>query len=389
MRNSNHRIYKLGKDNIKEPINYDHLGLKNNCLWDNRERTDEKISKGRKALNAASGLGLKPGGLSIKACGLLFWSMVIPIITFASELWVMDEYDVSKLENFQVYSGRRVQRFHQSSPRETSYVGLGWIRIEYFIYVKKLLFIRTIAVLKENSLYRKIFVERYATYLEDKTSANVNKYKSPTFDILRIAEYFGILNEVGSILAGTLFFTKKQWKDLIWSKAWCIERQDWCFRHILFKATCYLKIVLEPSYMLIWWELCDIYPVLIPYCETMVKLICGASSLKSDNYQYRSDNTRRVYCDLCQNLAIEDIEHLIMQCPYLQDIRTKMFEDLSSVAIEYRTQVYNTGENIFHILLGKIPTRFDPEFTYKFMRIVCICVHKMYCTVISNRVGVG
>ena len=137
--------------------------------------------------------------------------------------------------------------------------------------------------------------------------------------------------------------------------------------------------------MLIWWELCDLYPVLIPYCETMVKLICGASSLKSDNYQYRSDNTRRVYCDLCQNLAIEDIEHLIMQCPSLQDIRTKMFEDLSIIAIEYRTQVFNTGENIIHVLLGKIPTRFDPEFTYKFMRIVCICVHKMYCTVI--RVG--
>ena len=84
--NMKYRNYMLGKEPIKEGTSYDHLGLKNNNKGNNLERTVEKIGKGRKALNAASGLGLRPGGLTIQACSMLFWSMIIPIITFASEI---------------------------------------------------------------------------------------------------------------------------------------------------------------------------------------------------------------------------------------------------------------------------------------------------------------
>ena len=158
--NSKNRTYMLGKEKIKECTEYDHLGLKNNNMGNNRVRTTEKISKGRKTLNAASGLGVKSGGLTIKACGMLFWAMVIPTVTFASELWVMNDDDIKLLEDFQIYAGRRIQRFQQSSPRETSYTSLGWLRIEIFIYVKKLLFIRSIAVLDNDSIYKQIFTRR-------------------------------------------------------------------------------------------------------------------------------------------------------------------------------------------------------------------------------------
>ena len=188
--NSPHRYYKLGRDVIKEASSYDHLGLKNNAFRMNTERTKERISKGRKALNAASGLGLKPGGLTMQACGMIFWSMIIPIITFASELWVLNGEDVGLLNDFQVYAGRRVQRLHPKSPRETSYVGLGWLSIEIFIYVKKLLFLRTIMVLKDESLYKRIFVNRYKQYIGDRTQSRLNVLDSPVFDIMRIVEFF-------------------------------------------------------------------------------------------------------------------------------------------------------------------------------------------------------
>ena len=92
--NSKDRIYRLGTDVIKELTNNDHLGLKNNCLGNDKDRINGKISKGRKALNAAAGLGLKPGGLSIAGCGIIFWSLVVPIVTFACELWILDDDDI-------------------------------------------------------------------------------------------------------------------------------------------------------------------------------------------------------------------------------------------------------------------------------------------------------
>ena len=186
--NSQHRYYRLGGDVIRESVSNDHLGLKNNCQRDNTERTKDKISKGRKALNAAAGLGLKPGGLSICACGMIFWTMVVPIITFASELWVLSDEDVGLLEDFQLYAGRRIQRLHQRAPRETSYIGLGWLSLEMYIYVKKMLFIRTIAMLNDDSVCRHVFMNRYMQFMNNQQISRVNALESPTFDILRIAE---------------------------------------------------------------------------------------------------------------------------------------------------------------------------------------------------------
>ena len=85
----------------------------------------------------------------MKACGMVFWAMVVPVFTFACELWIVSDEDIKLLDDFQAYAGRRIQRFKQCSPRATSFVGLGWIRLEIYVYVKKLLFIRTIAMLAD------------------------------------------------------------------------------------------------------------------------------------------------------------------------------------------------------------------------------------------------
>ena len=140
-----HRRYLLGTERVKETNEYDHVGLKSCTRGKYSNRTLEKIKKGRKTLNAASGIGMKRGGLNMRACSFIFWSLIVPIVTFASELWVMGEEDIKLLDDFQIYCGRRVQRFTRNAPRESSYVGLGWMRLESFIAGKKLLFVRTIA----------------------------------------------------------------------------------------------------------------------------------------------------------------------------------------------------------------------------------------------------
>ena len=153
-------IVLAGRSRVKEKTSYDHLGLKSIITADQSERTLEKVNKGRKVFNSASGLGLKPGGLTIRTCSLLFWSLIIPIVTYASEMWVPGDNDIAVLDAFQRYVGRRVQRFPSKSPNETSFTGLGWIRIELFVYIKKLLFVRTIAMLDDESIYKKIFLAR-------------------------------------------------------------------------------------------------------------------------------------------------------------------------------------------------------------------------------------
>ena len=50
--NSKFRTFRLGKEAVKEKLTYDHVGVKMRIFQDNTTRVEEKISKGRKTLNA-------------------------------------------------------------------------------------------------------------------------------------------------------------------------------------------------------------------------------------------------------------------------------------------------------------------------------------------------
>ena len=320
---------------------------------------------------------------------MIFWSMVIPIITFASELWVLSDEDVGLLEDFQLHAGRRIQRLHQKAPRETSYRGLGWLSIEMYIYIKKMLFIRTIAVLGEESVYKHVFVNRYIQYVNNRQIAKLNVLESPSFDILRIAEVFGLHIEVDAMLRGTRYFSKNQWKKLVWTNAWALENRDWDIRSRLFKVTKFIDSTQDSIEMLVWWQLGDKSHEIMNCSESMVKLVCRASKLKSDDFQYKNDPTMRPYCDLCHNFAIEDVEHMIMHCPFLQNQQNVMRGQINEVERMYNTEVLSCNEDNLLLMLGKIPQGANPEMMFDVFSIVAKNVHKMYMVIVKSREGVG
>ena len=60
-RNKEYRMYRLGTESVPEKTSYDHVGIKTCNGFNYISRTEEKISKSRKALSAASSLGIKKG----------------------------------------------------------------------------------------------------------------------------------------------------------------------------------------------------------------------------------------------------------------------------------------------------------------------------------------
>ena len=257
------------------------------------------------------------------------------------------------------------------------------------MYIKKLLFIRNIANLKEDSIYRKVFNQRLLVYANNKILSRQNRHNSPTFDILRISEIFDIYEEVNMMLHGTRYYTKSQWKELVWSKAWDLDRQDWHFRKTVFRSTMYLNKILIPSSMLIWWQLAAECPELMHQCETMVKLICGASKLKYDHYHFKRDKTKHCYCDCCMDLKVENVEHIIMYCPALNTIRESLLIEIHALEEEFDRKVIGTEIALFDMLLGKCPMHIQPEMLLRMHRVIAMNVHKMYCVVLKSREGIG
>ena len=121
-------------------------------------------------------------------------------------------------------------------------------------------------------------------------------------------------------------------------------------------------------------------------CETMVKIVCKSSKLKSDSYMYKKDN---MYCEMCNNMAYEDAEHLMIHCQHFDRIRIDMFSKLNDVELMYNVQVIRPHDNNFHLMLGKFPPDIDQKIMFTMLRIIAMSVDSMYKILVKNREGVG
>ena len=131
------RIFKLGPNKVNERKNYDHVGIRNSIFDYDYADVIERISKGRRAFNFIAGIGIRKGGITMATCNVIFWTIVVPTTIYGSEMWIMDDPILELIEEFQNYIGKRIQRFHPRIPSICSYYGLGWMRLERVIQIRK------------------------------------------------------------------------------------------------------------------------------------------------------------------------------------------------------------------------------------------------------------
>ena len=170
---------------MPEKSEYDHVGVKS-CIFEANSRVTEKNSKARRTLNASSGLGVRKNCLSMQACSIIFWSVVVPVLTFGAEIWHLNDNDVENILNFQRFSGRRVQWFPYRTPNCSSFYGLGWIKLTTYIAIKKLLFILSIIRLDEDNVIRKVFVSSFDAFMLNMEHNSINTYRSPVYEMSEV-----------------------------------------------------------------------------------------------------------------------------------------------------------------------------------------------------------
>ena len=383
---SKYRQYKLGPERVIEKTNYDHVGLKNCSEGVYIERTEEKISKARKALCAISGIGIKPGGVTMRVCDFIFFSVIMPILTFAAELWVLKEQDIEALDNFQRYAARRFQRFSKRTPRETSVRGLGWMRIENFIYAKKVIFIRSICVMEDGSMYKDVLKYRCEVFNSDVEKYSKNEADSPIFEMLKSAILYGLYQEVLYMINTGCHFSKKEWSNLVWEKAWYVEELDRNFSRNFFETGTLLNDIMGESNYLIWWEIGDKFPELMQYCEVLAKIVCRTSRLKSDDYNFKDQLISIRSCELCDQFRAEDAKHVILECDGTEPLRGEMYECIQRVS---NMDFINRTDNILYTLLGREIPDEPVQNMIEIWKISCKYISRMYWKVISNRTGIG
>ena len=386
---SKNKMYKLGKDKVGERCEYDHVGIKA-CVLRNNSRVEEKIAKGRRALNAAAGLGIRRNGLSVATCNLIFWTIVIPIATFGCELWTLYENDIHKLNLFQRYAGRRVQRFSQRSPGSSSFFGLGWVRIETLILVKKILFIHSILRMEFNEIIKGVFKARVIAYVKDRISGEVNIYDSPTYDLLNACNRLGMLGLLIDMLSGSIpIGSKTAWSKIVWARAWSLDDTYWRSLCLVHNSNDMLFCTIPESRYLIWWQFADKIPRMQRTSETMAKLLCRASRLKCDDPLLKGTSTSSRMCTNCDLGVVENMYHMIMQCPYTEDVRVSMYKEIEKGAVDFSTRMISNPPSAFAWLVGKTMEDMDIDTICRGLEIAGLHIGIMYRRVINSRKGIG
>ena len=77
-----------------------------------------------------------------------------------------------------------------------------------------------------------------------------------------------------------------------------------------------------------WWHMADINQGFMRVSENLVKIICRASKLKCDDPSLKGALASVKTCERCDLYALEDMFHILMQCPYFCDQRIEMYEKI-------------------------------------------------------------
>ena len=118
----------------------------------------------------------------------------------------------------------------------------------------------------------------------------------------------------------------------------------------------------------------------------MIKLICGASKLKVDDFNYKN---RSVLCEFCGDYAREEANHIIHQCRGTEALRFEMHHTLRyRLGLDLYNDINSQGD-FQSIMMGRIPENIPMQYMTNFWAITCVYVSKMYWATINNRAGVG
>ena len=368
---SDARVFKLGKERVKERLYYDHVGIKTCVKGDTHIRTEEKVAKARKCLNMSTAIGVRKGGINVSTCNIIYWSVVLPTLCFGCEVWFIKKKDIDTLMLFQRYAARRIQRLHPRSLNITSTVCLGWMSLMNYIKARKLIFIRTIMVMEEYFPIRGILLKR----VEEYDITDHNHSESPLVQILQYCEEFGVFEYIVNMCEGNIP-SKSAWKCMVWEKAWKAENDGWYEQMNndpkldIARSICPL-----PAYS-IWWALSDSDHRYMRRSEIMVRLICRASLLKNHDGRLKNAPFGSKMCILCQNAAYEDTMHMVSQCEYHQVTRVEMLERVDQIAPM-------EGLDVFSILMGKSIENWPFEEMAPIWKISCTHIVRMYSEVLK------
>ena len=166
---------------------------------------------------------------------------------------------------------------------------------------------------------------------------------------------------------------------MVWDKALEVERRHWYDAMVENRYLDLISLMMDHTSYSVWWIIADNNQRFRRKCEVMIKLLCHASLLKGDDSRLRSAHFGSKCCILCNNVAYENANHMVMQCSFNEGKRAEKLREIDAIHPGMDAAV------TFSVLMGKHIEGCDPENMLRIWIISYRYIAQMYCVVLNAR----
>ena len=124
-------------------------------------------------------------------------------------------------------------------------------------------------------------------------------------------------------------------------------------------------------------------------CETLSKMLCHSSNLRNDDCKLKGETRTHKLCTLCDNYAVEDMGHIVLQSPYFGVERNSMFEDIDNLGTQVSNALRDSPRDMLYTILGGPLEGITEEQEEKLRLITLRHVYHMYVRNTRIKIGVG
>ena len=260
-----------------------------------------------------------PGSVPPNVLSKLYWSVVIPKMTYGMEIVPITEAGMSELEKVHRNNDRVIQNLPVSTPMPSTLAIVGWLSIDEFICMKKL---ANSMHASEQYIYRRIVI----LLMQQCSLWNSEMRESPVIDMFRVAHRYGMTNLLRHCYLNKEFgaFTarKSLVKRVVWEYEWRRSRAS-CIMYPRLET--YNRIVNDIK-MNVWWIFCMYNPEWTTKVSCVMAVLLGTQPRQM---QIFPDSTYMT-CQLCKACVHESAQHVSFYCSELEAVRRGAWDRVKS-----------------------------------------------------------
>jgi len=326
------RQYYLGLDTLSVVKSYKYLGLdfEDNLRWSlTRQRLLSK-AKGRLAMLSKA----LSEGLSFQAALNVWWSMVVPVLNYGSEMWGATKF--IEAERVQLEAGRRLLGVSRTTASAVVRGDLGWWTMRAHRDMKMLMYWARLVRMDDTRLVKQVY-----RYRKKQNAKRVNDWCSLVQKTL-------VSLDIGHVWQSELVGDEGAWKKLLKASIQAREEKEWKARvEIQPKLRLYrtLKFNLHQ----------EEYLHVIKDREErrlITALRVGTNVLAVETGRWKGEALEERTCSACATGNIENELHFLLDCSAYERERRRLYQRIRTATDFDFRQMEGETDWLAQMMLG-------------------------------------